>query len=104
MGARVKAPGPQFSISDVRINARGTYLFVNVTIRASAKPGDHSLLLETAGGTTRIPFSIDAPLDSVNHFQGINTNDVIYLIMPDRFSDGDSRNNSPPEKRSGIIK
>src|SRR6266404_6172333 len=96
MGARVKAPGPQLSISDVRISPRGTYLFVNVTIRASAQPGDHSLLLETAGGTVRIPFRIDTPLDSVNHFQGINTNDVIYLIMPDRFSDGDSRNNSPP--------
>src|SRR6266436_787127 len=96
LGARVKAPGPQLSISDVRINSRGTYLFVTVGINPGAGTGDYSLLLETARGNARIPFRIEAPLDSVKHFQGINTDDVIYLIMPDRFSDGDSRNNSPP--------
>ncbi len=97
IGARVKAPGPQLSISDVRINSRGTYLFVSVSIEPSARPGEYSLLLETSGGMTRIPFRLDPPLDSVTHFQGITNSDVIYLIMPDRFSDGDGRNNSPPD-------
>jgi neopullulanase len=96
LGARVKAPGPQLSIADVRVNSRGTYLFVTVGINPWAGTGDYSLLLETTGGNARIPFRIEAPLDSVKRFQGINTDDVIYLIMPDRFSDGDSRNNSPP--------
>jgi len=96
LGARVKAPGPQLSISDVRVNSRGTYLFVNVAISPSAGTGDYSLVLETPAGNARVPFRIEAPLDSAKHFQGINADDVIYLIMPDRFSDGDGRNNSPP--------
>jgi len=95
-GARVQASDPQLSISEVRINSRGTYLFVTVSIGGAAKPGDHSLMVETTGGATRIPFRIETPLSPVNHFQGVTTDDVIYLIMPDRFSDGDSRNNSPP--------
>jgi glycosidase len=95
-GARVKAPGPQLSISDVHVNSRGTYLFVTVAISPAARTGGYSLLLETAAGNASIPFRIEAPLDSVKHFQGINNDDVIYLIMPDRFSDGDSRNNLPP--------
>jgi neopullulanase len=95
-GAHVQPSDPQLSLSEVRINSRGTYLFVTVSIGGAAKSGDHSLVLETTGGATRIPFRIETPLSSVNHFQGITTDDVIYLIMPDRFSDGDSRNNSPP--------
>jgi len=31
--------------------------------------------------------------------QGFTTDDVMYLIMPDRFSDGDSANNDPPQSR-----
>lgn len=95
-GARVNAPGPQLSISDVRVNSRGTYLFVTVAISPAARTGDYSLLLETTAGNARIPFRIEAPLDSLKHFQGINNDDVIYLIMPDRFADGDSLNNLPP--------
>jgi glycosidase len=95
-GARVNAPGPQLSISDVRVNSRGTYLFVTVAISPAARTGDYSLVLETTAGNARIPFRIEAPLDSVKHFQGINNDDVIYLIMPDRFADGDSLNNLPP--------
>ncbi len=99
-GARVQTSDPQLRVSDVRINARGTYLFVTVGIGASARPGDHSLELKTAGGTARIPFRTDAPLAAADHFKGITTDDVIYLIMPDRFSDGDNRNNSPGESSS----
>jgi glycosidase len=44
-----------------------------------------------------IPFSLEAPLDTSTNFQGITTDDVIYLIMIDRFADGDRSNNSPKD-------
>jgi neopullulanase len=94
-GARVKATRPQTTVSGVRINANGTYIFVSVQISAAAKPGDYPLIVETAQGRAAVPFTLNPPLDPLRNFQGINRDDVIYLIMTDRFSDGDTTNNFP---------
>ncbi len=34
-------------------------------------------------------------------YQGVTRDDVIYLIMPDRFADGDPSNDQPPRLRAG---
>jgi glycosidase len=93
-GARVNSTRPEVAPSDVRVNAGGTYLFVSVTVSPAAVPGDYPLRIETAPGTATIPFTIAAPLASATHFQGITAGDVIYLVMTDRFSDGDPGNNA----------
>ena len=100
-GARVRAMRPQTVVSDVRINPKGTYLFVNVRISPAAKPGEYPLLVESDQGKVTAPFHLNAPLDAQQNFQGINNDDVIYLIMTDRFSDGDATNNSPAGAPSG---
>ncbi|PYS22983.1 MAG: alpha-amylase [Acidobacteria bacterium] len=94
--ARVRATRPQTVVSDIKVNRSGTYLFVNVRVSLSANPGDYPLIIETPRGQANIPFRLNAPLDRTSNFQGINNDDVIYLIMTDRFSDGDPSNNSPP--------
>ena len=96
-GARVRAAKPAVQTSSVLVNSKGSYLFVNVHINPTARPGSYPLLLETAQGKTVIPFTIESPLNSQTHFQGLTSNDVIYLIMPDRFADGDPSNNAPPD-------
>jgi glycosidase len=96
-GARVKTSRPRIVASDVRVNSSGSYLFVSVSVSPIAMPGEYPLTVETAGGRTAIPFRIDAPLASTTNFRGITTDDVIYLIMTDRFSDGDPANNSPAD-------
>ena len=93
--ARVRATRPQTSVSDVRVNRNGTYLFVDVRIDPSAMPGDYPLILETDGGQTSVPFRLNEPLNRRTNFQGITNDDIIYLIMTDRFSDGDPTNNLP---------
>lgn len=94
--AKVTGSGPEITTSDVRVNSSGDYLFVNVRISPDAKPGDYPLLVETPSGSTRVPFSVNAPLDPRTNFRGISNDDVIYLIMIDRFADGDAGNNTPP--------
>src|SRR5258708_17470026 len=94
-GARAKADRPQTALSNVRVNDGGTYLFVDVRIDAAATPGDYPLTIETAQGRATVPFHLNPPLDANKNFQGITSKDVIYLIMIDRFSDGDPSNNSP---------
>jgi glycosidase len=94
-GARLTSERPEITPSAVVVNPAGTYLFVTLTLNPSALPGDYSLALETPAGKTRIPFRLNAPLDAARNFQGINADDIIYLIMPDRFSNGDASNDAP---------
>jgi glycosidase len=96
-GARVNAERPQTLVSDVRANRNGTYLFVNVRINSAAKPGDYPLIIQTVQGRAIVPFHLNAPLDTGRNFRGVTNDDVIYLIMTDRFSDGDPANNSPAD-------
>src|SRR4029079_604286 len=94
-GAHVRSLNPELRASGVSVNERGTYLFVDVEISPSLRPGAYPLLIESAGGSTMIPFSLESPLDTPSNFQGITNDDVIYLIMTDRFADGDPSNNAP---------
>jgi len=96
-GARVRTTKPAIQTSQVLVNRDGTYLLVDVRISPTARPGSYPLTLFTPQGSTTIPFRIEAPLAATTHFQGITTDDVIYLIMPDRFADGDRSNNAPAD-------
>jgi glycosidase len=77
------------------VNKTGRYLFVNLRVGPQAKPGDYKLSFWTTTAAAEAAFRVEAPLDPSKSFQGITTDDVIYLIMPDRFADGDPSNNSP---------
>ncbi len=94
-GAAVRAAANGIKAGNVRVNSRGDYLFVDVSISPNLKPGSYPLEITTANGKTSVPFEILAPLDAKTHFQGITSDDVIYLIMPDRFADGDPSNDNP---------
>ncbi len=95
-GARVEAAGTGLTVSRVRVNAAGTYLFADVTLAPQARPGVRQLRVSTTRGATTAPFEITAPLARAGRFQGFNTDDVVYLIMTDRFADGDQTNDDPP--------
>jgi neopullulanase len=88
---------PETRVSAVTINPAGTYLFVNVQLDPAAPAGDYPLRVETRAGRASVPFKVLAPLDPDKNFQGVTTDDVIYLIMPDRFADGDPSLNSPAD-------
>lgn len=94
-GARVRATNPAFQVSQVFVNRSGTYVFVSIRIAGAPRPGSYPLILETAAGRATIPFTIETPLNPSTRFQGIASEDVIYLIMPDRFANGDQTNDKP---------
>ena len=85
-GARVEVVGEGLTVGLVRVNAAGSYLFVDLHVDPAAVPGARQLRIATPSGTTEAPFDIAAPLSPEAGFQGFSTDDVIYLVMPDRFS------------------
>jgi len=99
-GARVQILGSGLRVVSVpRTNDRATSLFVDVAIAPQAKPGPRQLRITTSGGTTQAAFEILSPLARAGRFQGFSPDDVMYLLMIDRFSDGDPSNNDPPQSK-----
>ncbi len=92
-GARLTCP--RLRCARVTVNSAGTYAFVDVTIPATARPGSYPLSLRTAGGVAPVPFVISPKLATAGRFQGFNQDDVMYQVMPDRFANGDTTNDSP---------
>ncbi|HEY0404411.1 MAG TPA: cyclomaltodextrinase N-terminal domain-containing protein, partial [Pyrinomonadaceae bacterium] len=75
-GARVEATGAGLETGLVRVNAAGTYLFVDVRVDAQAKAGRRSLRISAPGGVVETPFEILEPLARGGRFQGFSGDDV----------------------------
>jgi glycosidase len=86
-------------VNTPKVNDRGTHIFVDVFIAPNAKAGQRSLSVTTPRGSVRAPFEVLAPLNRTGRFQGFSPSDVMYLIMLDRFADGDPSNNDPTQSR-----
>jgi glycosidase len=96
--ARVNVQGLRI-INTPEINDGGTYIFVDVFIAPNALRGQRSLSVTTPRGTARSSFEVLTTLNRAGRFQGFSPSDVMYLIMIDRFADGDPLNNDPPQSR-----
>jgi glycosidase len=97
-GARVRCT--RVTCARVKVNEAGTYLFVDITIPGGAAPGSYPFRIVTAAGSAEVPFSLTAPLPPRGRFHGFGPDDVIYLIMPDRFANGDTTNDQPAVSRN----
>jgi glycosidase len=94
-GASVSPASQGFRVEVRRISANGHYLFAYVTIASSVTPGSYRFQVKSPSGAAEFAFALDAPPDPKGRFQGFSSEDVIYLLMPDRFANGDATNDSP---------
>ncbi len=94
--AKIVSKSSVLKVSNIKINGRGDYLFFDVTIPQNAKVGKYEFEVSTTNGKTIVPFEILAPVKKDN--QTITNDDVIYLIMTDRFADGDVSNNKDVDR------
>ncbi|WP_321477942.1 alpha-amylase family glycosyl hydrolase [uncultured Paludibaculum sp.] len=93
-GVRIECASP-LQAGPAEINRSGTHVLFDLTIPAAAKPGRYPCSARNPAGTASIPFELSAPLPTAGRFQGFSNDDVIYLIMPDRFANGDPSNDDP---------
>jgi len=83
---------PGLAISTVVKTDNPNYLFINLNISENCKPGTATFLFTK--GKEKITYRYTLLQKSPEKPKGFNTSDVIYLIMPDRFSNGDPSNDS----------
>jgi glycosidase len=99
-GARVQALGNGFRVVGTpKINERGSYMFVDLAILPNAQPGARTLKIANHDGSSEMRWEILPRLNRSGSFQGFSSADLMYLIMIDRFSDGNQKNNDPPQSR-----
>jgi glycosidase len=99
-GARVQPVGGGLSAVGLpKVNEGGSYLFVDLAITPNAQPGKRNLRITTPAGVATAAFEVLPALNRSGKFQGFTPDDVMYLIMIDRFADGDPKNNDPPQSR-----
>ena len=93
--AQVESQTPNLDVFSAQASANGHYLFVRLKIDSSVLPGVARLRLRTASGSTEVELPLKARAEAQGRFKGFSRDDVIYLIMPDRFADGDPSNDRP---------
>jgi neopullulanase len=83
-------------VERTQASAGGNYLFVWLKFGADLKSGTLVCRVTNAdGGVASFELPISSRTETIHRFQGITPDDVIYLIMPDRFANGDPTNDEP---------
>ncbi|MBO4454991.1 MAG: glycoside hydrolase family 13 protein [Bacteroidales bacterium] len=95
---RVRVEGGKgLKIKAVHTADSPNYLFVDVEVSAKAKPGTYTLVLGNGSEELRYPYKIEARSAGSAQRGSFTTADLIYLIVPDRFANGDPSNDSTPD-------
>ncbi len=101
-GGKLVSSSPRFRTGATRVSERGTFAWVDLQLPAGASAGQVQLRLTTPGGNSPVPFQLTPRLSEKDHFAGVSDADVIYLVMPDRFANGNTGNDDP-EVSKGIF-
>jgi neopullulanase len=101
-GKNLQATHAQCNLPEVIVNRtqsslNGDYLFVWLKFQPELKSGTAVCRIITAKGETSFEFPLAARKQILGRNQGLSPDDSIYLIMPDRFADGDPTNDEPAE-------
>jgi len=88
---------PTLRVSRTQATAGGNYLFVWLKIGTDTRSGTAVCRITTPKGATSFELPLAARTPTLGKFQGLSPDDVIYLIMPDRFANGDPTNDEPAE-------
>src|SRR5713226_7832719 len=84
-------------VSRTQATSGGNYLFVWLKIGGDTKSGTAVCRITTPKGATSFELPLAARAPTLGKFQGLSPDDVMYLIMPDRFANGDPTNDEPAE-------
>jgi glycosidase len=88
---------PEVIVSRTQSAANGDYLFVWLKFGTALKSGTAVCRILTPKGETTFELPIAARKQILGRNQGLSLDDVLYLIMPDRFANGDPTNDEPAE-------
>jgi len=87
---------PEVKLAAVHKVENPNYLFLDLVISSAAKPGKFTISFKKSTGNLSYVYELKQRNTSPNRAQGVTNKDLIYLLMPDRFSNGDPSNDVKP--------
>ena len=90
----VSVEGKGLKIKKVHHADSPNYLFVDVEVSPKTKPGTYTFVFRKGDDVIRYPYEIAARNPYSADRESFTTADLIYLIVPDRFANGDPSNDS----------
>lgn len=98
-GYSINYPGVKIEKTNKVENAN--YVFLDLAISSAAKPGIVKIKVNRQNESFDIDFELKPRRkgNGTQYAQGVTSKDLIYLIMPDRFSNGDPSNDRVPGMR-----
>ncbi|MBS1627293.1 MAG: cyclomaltodextrinase N-terminal domain-containing protein [Bacteroidetes bacterium] len=93
----IKYPG--ITVKNIHDFENGKYVAVDIEIAATAKEGDVTIEFITGTKAHAVIWELKKRREGngTAFAQGVNSNDFVYFLMPDRFSNGDESNDRVEE-------
>jgi glycosidase len=88
---------PDVAVEHTEATQGGDYLFVWLKFGATLRFATIVCHLTTAAGEAHFELPMSRREPTAQRFRGLNSDDILYLIMPDRFANGDPANDEPAE-------
>lgn len=87
-----KSDNPNISITNICVSENKKHAFVDVSFHSNLGPGNSKFTFSNNFGESTKIFPILKRENVQNRHQGFSNEDVVYLIFPDRFANGDTSN------------
>lgn len=79
------------------------FMFINLKISPDAKPGEFDIQFNLAGNASEsYTYELREREPGSSERNGFNNSDVLYLLMPDRFANGDPSNDEVKGMKEGL--
>ena len=88
---------PDVVVERTQATEGGNYLFVWLKFGPRMRSGTIVCRITTLNGETSFELPISNREPTAKRFHGLSSDDVLYLIMPDRFANADPTNDDPAE-------
>lgn len=112
---QIMVQGPSISTFDLRLEGADgvsikqihkadnpNFLFVDIDIAADAQAGVYDLVFTKGKQSFKYPYTLESRQEGSAERKSFTTADLIYLIVPDRFSNGDTSNDTHPSVEEGV--
>jgi neopullulanase len=97
---------PGIKLDSIQKVLNPDFVFLNLTLSSTIKPGSFRISVDINGDMSYVvPFELKqrTPGNGSTYARGVQSSDFIYLLMPDRFSNGDPNNDHFANMRDNVV-
>lgn len=95
-GISARFNSPLLKVTRIHKNDNPSYAFIDIDVSSQINPGKYTLTVTKGRDILAVDFPILKRNKSGGRYQGFTPKDVLYMITPDRFCNGDRSNDDIP--------